>query len=121
MFLRYLDAAPQGEALVLRNANNWRVELLVLYNNDDSCSLVALSGNNGAGADKVKLQGPYQHRDVALAARSAVAAQLLESGFTIDEDALSQWRVMAQRYIKELRTRRALHTPDCSFDPKDVL
>mgnify|MGYP000108971892 CR=1 FL=1 len=68
MFLRYLDAAPQGEALVLRNATNWRVELLVLNNNDDSCSLVALSGHDGAGAEKVKLQGPYQHRDVALAA-----------------------------------------------------
>ncbi|MFT5604719.1 MAG: hypothetical protein ACI9G5_001680 [Paracoccaceae bacterium] len=120
MYLRYLESAPQAEALLLRNEQCWRVELFVLRNNDDGYSLVALSGREQAQAEREKTQGPYQTRAQALAARSAVAAQLQDSGFTIDEMTSTLWRLQAQRKIKELRALREHNSPDCRFDPDDV-
>ena len=120
MFLRYLKSAPDAEALLMRNNQAWCVEVFVLRNNDDSYSLVALSGVAGARARRRKLQGPFQTRDQALASRSAVAQQLQDTGFTIDTDALPQWRLSAQRMIRELREERRQGSPDCRFDPKDV-
>lgn len=121
MFLRYLNSAPEAEALVLRNDGAWRVELFLLRNNDDSFSLVALSGQEASQAERVKLQGPYQYRDVAVAARSAIARELIAADFVVADTAHPQWRVMAQRHINTLRAQRAENTPDCHFDPKDVL
>ncbi len=120
MYLRYLETSPQTEALLLRNERCWRVELFILRNNDESFSLVALSGKERAQAERVKIQGPYQTRAQALAARSAVAAQLQDSGFTIDEGESTLWRLQAQRKIRELRAQRERNTPDCRFDPDDV-
>lgn len=118
--MRYLESAPETEALLLRNEQRWRVELFVLRNNDDSFSLVALSGSEQVQAERVKIQGPYQVRAQALGARSAVAAQLLDAGFVIDEVSSTQWRLLAQRNINEVRALRQQNTPDCRFNPEDV-
>lgn len=120
MHLRYLDSTPQAEALIMRNEQSWRVELFVLRNNDDSYSLIALSGDEGAHAERVKVQGPYPSCPQAVAARSAVAVQLQEFGFTIDELSTARWRLQAQRKIREVRELRMQNAPDCSFDPRDV-
>ncbi len=121
MHLRYLDVSPRGEALILGNPADWQVELFVLANDDDSYSLVALSGQAGSGApEKTKLQGPYQMREQALAARSAIAALLLEGEHRILPEAVPHWRMAAQRAIRELRDLRLRYFTDCSFDPQDV-
>lgn len=120
MHLSYMESAPQAEVLLLQNQQHWRVELFVLRNNDDSYSLVALSGHEQPQAERVKSQGPYATRDQALGARSAVAAQLQTSGFTVDSASSPHWRLQAQRNIREIRTRRQCNTPNCRFDPRDV-
>jgi len=120
VYLRYLETAPQAEVLLLRNTQLWRAELFVLRNNDDSYSLIALSGDEGAHAERIKVQGPYPSRPQAVAARSAVAVQLQDFGFTIDELSTARWRLQAQRKIREVRELRIQNAPDCSFDPQDV-
>ncbi len=120
MYLRYLESAPQSEALRLDNKQGWCVELYILRNDDDSHSLVALSGRPQIQARRVKIQGPYQMRAQALAARSAIAAQLEVTGFSVSQHASPQWRLQAQREIRAVRELRKQNTPDCSFDPKDV-
>lgn len=122
MHLNYLPAAPQAEVLVLRNERGWRIELFVLGNDDQSYSLLAVSGEEASrqGA-RVKFQGPYQIRELALAARSAIAAQLQKSGFAIESEAIACWRLQAQREIRLLRNTRKDNYPDCRFNPDDVL
>lgn len=120
MHLSYLDAVQNGDALQLQNAQNWRVELFVLENEDASCSLIALSGHAAGLVERSKMQGPYPSQEQALAARSAIAAQLIQAGFELEQHTVPHWRLNAQRAIRELRTCRQSHTPDCTFDPKDV-
>ncbi len=120
MYLRYLESAPQSGVLRLDNKRGWCVELYILRNDDDSHSLVALSGRPQVQAERVKLQGPYPVRAQALAARSAVAAQLEVAGFSVNEKGSPQWRLQAQREIRAVRELRQQNTPDCSFDPRDV-
>lgn len=121
MYLRYLESAPQSEALLMQNGREWRVELYVLANNDHSYSLVALSGSEQLAAERVKVQGPYSMRAQALAARSAIAAELQQAGYHMNNNDTTQWRLQAQGEIRRVRELRERHRPDCRFDPKDVL
>lgn len=125
MHLSYLDSVPGSAVLLLSNGNCWRIELYILGNNQDNreeetFSLVALSGREQAPPGRIKTQGPYQCREEAKAARSAIAASLLQVGFRIEGQAPAQWRIDAQRTIRELRECHRLYSTDCSFDPDDV-
>lgn len=120
MYLHYLDKSPNQNTLLLNRADQRCVELCILSNDDDSFSLVAMSGDTGQQPEKLKIQGPYQFRDQAVAARSAIAASLLKAGFSIDEDSPARWRLAAQRSIRELRASRHQHAVDCAFDPDNV-
>ncbi|MBB3048217.1 hypothetical protein FHR99_002491 [Litorivivens lipolytica] len=120
MRLRYPLVSAEHDQLLLENSDGWRVEMYILQNNDDSYSLVALSGKSGGVAERTKLQGPYLSRALAHAALSAIENVLLSRNFTKENAAHPQWRLTAQREIKSLRTTRQQNTPDCRFDPRDV-
>ncbi len=120
MYLHYLDTSPTQKTLLLNSVGQRCVELCILPNEDDSFSLVAMAGETGKQPAKLKVQGPFQFRDQAVAARSAIAASLLKVGFSIDEHSPSQWRLAAQRIIRELRLSRHQHSVDCEFDPDNV-
>lgn len=120
MYLRYSKAIADTAAVVLTRGG-LRIEIFVLANNDTSYTLVALSGPEDDCHQRSKLQGPYQLRDQALAARSAVVAALQDKGFVVSGHAHSQWRLSAQRCIRAVRQLRQQHVTDCRFDPKDVL
>ena len=125
MHLSYLDSVPGSAVLLLVNDDRWRIELYILGNNLDAkdaetFSLVALSGREQSSPGRIKTQGPYQCREEAKAARSAIAASLLQAGFRIEGKAPPQWRIDAQRTIRELRDCHRRYSTDCSFDPDDV-
>lgn len=120
MQLHYLPGDCDDELLILANAQQWRIEMYVLANHDDTFSLVALAGKRDLVNQKIKLQGPYQDRAEALAARSAIACSLHSSGFVSADPDTAQWRVAAQRAIREVRDAHRSYTTDCRFDPDDV-
>ena len=120
MQLRYPLVSAEHDTLLLENRDGWRVEMYILQNNDESYSLVALSGQSGGAVERTKLQGPYLSRAVAHAACSAVENVLLNQGFAEENASHPQWRLAAQREIRTLRVTREQNTPDCRFDPKDV-
>jgi len=108
--------------LSLRDSQQFRVEMHILQNDDTSCSLVALSGKEAARSGlRTKIQGPYQVRELAVAARAAIAQALIRSGYQVlNEEVPPQWSLFAQREIRQIRELRRRNTPDCGFDPKDV-
>lgn len=120
MHLGYLAFPASEEALMLRNSHAFRIEMFVLRNDDSSYSLVALSARASGAGLRAKVQGPYQTRALAVAARSAIANELIARRFEVDADGHPFWRVRAQREIREVRNKRQENIPDCRFDPNDV-
>ncbi len=122
MHSEHVTPHTNGSVLSLRDSRLFRVEMHILQNNDTSYSLVALSGEEAARSGlRTKTQGPYQVRELAVAARAAIAQALIRSGYQILNDEMPpQWRLIAQREIRQIRELRRHNTPDCSFDPKDV-
>lgn len=120
MHLQYLQSDSGGEVLVLGNDRQWRIEMYVLANDDDTFSLVALAGKESLVNEKIKVQGPYQDRSEAVAARSAIAGSLVSDGFSEGDYGLAQWRIAAQRAIREVRDAHRSFTTDCRFNPDDV-
>lgn len=120
MYLDYLNDDASAEVLVLNNAQDWRIEMFVLANEDDTFSLIALAGKWRQRHDKIKLQGPFQQRREAQAARSAIARSLLADGFVAEKTPLPQWRLAAQSAIRGVREAHRNHRTDCHFDPGDV-
>lgn len=116
--LRYGDEAGAAPALILCGPR--RIELFILANEDTSFSLVLLSGKNGSAADREKLQGPYELRDQAVAARSAIIQSLQAREFKLAANEIPQWQLLAQSIIRNLRHERLNYVVDCSFDPDDV-
>lgn len=120
MRLRYPLVSAEHDTLQLENRDGWRIEMYILQNNDESYSLVALSGQSGGAVERTKLQGPYLSRALAHSACSAIEVVLLDRGFVKENASHPQWRLTAQREIKSVRMTRQQNTPDCRFDPKDV-
>jgi len=120
MFLRYPETLPDSEALLVTRNTTQCIELYVLANRDNTFSLVALAGELGRSPSREKLQGPYQTRAQAVAARAAVVQQLLEREYALALTATPRWRLDAQRAIRVVRESRQRNAPDCSFNPNDV-
>jgi len=107
--------------LILENSRNWRIEIQLRRNEDQSYTLVAMSGIGGKPAELSKLQGPYQTRPQASAARSAIAVQLLEKDFVVLNNDHSIWSLQAQKAIQKVRLLRQQNQGDFDFHPDDVL
>lgn len=120
MHLQYLQGDSPGEVLILGNDRHWRIEMYVFANDDASFSLVALAGRHSLLSEKIKVQGPYQDRREAMGARSAIASSLVSNGFSEAESGVAQWRIAAQRAIREVRDCHRSHSTDCRFNPDDV-
>ncbi|GAB3110624.1 hypothetical protein G8770_20985 [Aestuariicella hydrocarbonica] len=120
MKLQY-DSQPGTETLILENERLWRVEMFLKRNEDDTYSLVALSGINSRPAELTKLQGPYQILEQGVAARSAIARQLQNKGFSVQIDQHSIWQLQAQKAIQSVRQQRADSQGNYAFHPDDVL
>lgn len=120
MRLRYHRTVCTAEGMLLINDRCWRVEMYVLANNDATYSLVALAGGDRVLPEKLKIQGPYQNREEAIAARAAIAASLVAKGFAETSSVVSRWRLNAQRTIRGLREAHRANSTACRFDPKDV-
>lgn len=120
MHLNYADNASDAEVVVFTSAQLWRIELYILANHDTTFTLVALAGQDCQSNCKLKLQGPYQDRREAVAARSAIASHILSDGLCLAKSAVPQWRLAAQRAIREVREAHRSHAIDCHFDPDDV-
>ena len=119
MKLRYpklANAAP----VIMENTRGWRIEMVIKANEDESHSLIAQSGLTNKPAELSKLQGPYQTQDQAIAARAAIAEQLINKGFQLLDKVEPMWSLQAQGAIKRLRQQRQDNTGNYSFDPNDV-
>lgn len=108
------------KTLILENQESHRIELSILMNEDETYSLIGISGYQGSHQFKQKAQGPYHQRNQAIGARTAITQSLLSSGYQIKNNS-SLWTLNAQRLIRELRKMRTEHTGDYEFSPDDVL
>ncbi len=100
------QGALDAQTLVLINARGLRIELILKRNDETTYSLIAMSGISHMPAELVKGQGPYQTLDEGIAARKAIADQLLNKGFLLQDDAFSIWPIQAQKVIQTLRKER---------------
>lgn len=126
MYLQYADDVPGATLVALCNTQQHRVELYILANSDEQadgdsrCSLVAVAGRPGEHAERVKLQGPYENRAQALAARAAIVQQLQARDYSCQDSPQPCWRLTAQRAIRELRSNHKATQGDYRFKPEDV-
>lgn len=109
------------DVLILENARGWRIEMHLRRNEDESFTLVAMSGIRDKPAELSKLQGPYENRQQACAARRAIAIQLLEKGFAAQDNDHSIWSLQAQKAIQNVREQRTINRGNYDFHPDDVL
>jgi hypothetical protein len=119
MKLRYPKLASAAP-VIMENSRGWRIEMVIKANEDESHSLIAQSGLTNKPAELSKLQGPYQTQDQAVAARAAIADQLINKGFQFLDKVEPMWSLQAQGAIKRLRQQRQDNTGNYSFDPNDV-
>ncbi len=89
-------------------------------NEDDTYTLIALSGIASQPAELSKLQGPYQTLEQGLAARMAIARQLESKGFYQCEGH-SIWDIQVQKAIQKVRLQRSASQGNYQFHPDDVL
>ena len=119
MRLNYSLPLPDDKnPLVLLGANAARVEIHMRQEANGVTTLFAF-----AGCDQIErkcAQGPYETRDQALAARKAIFAELVRTGFELAQSELPLWSLAAQREIKQMRVEKSQSTVDTRFDPKDV-
>ncbi len=116
-----LTIDTRQQVLILKNSRNWRIEMQLRRNEDQSYTLVAMSGIGSKPAELSKLQGPYQTKQQASAARSAIAVQLLEKNFEVLNNEHSIWSLQAQKAIQKVRLQRQQSQGDFDFHPDDVL
>lgn len=109
------------EVLILENSRSWRIEMQMRRNEDQSYTLVALSGISSKPAELSKLQGPYQTRQQASAARNAIAIELLNKDFKALDNEHSIWSLQAQKAIQKVRQQRSENQVNYDFHPDDVL
>lgn len=134
MLLHYPSSHTQmADVLVLENARGWRIEMYLKANqvpdsqalkpahSSSSYSLIALSGVSHLPAELNKAQGPYETREQASAARSAIAQQLLNKDFEVQHKAEGIWSLQAQKAIRQMRAERNQHQGNYHFHPDDVL
>lgn len=118
--LNYTDNTGSGmQPVVLVDQSGLRVECHLRAEEGASTTLLALSGRDG-GVGKSKLQGPYETPAQAVAARKAIVAALVRSGFSLLPNEHPLWSMDAQRIIRQLRSVRANDSSRYKFDPKDV-
>lgn len=116
-----LQQLADRDTLILQNERGWRIEMQMRRNEDDSYTLVAMSGLNDKPAELSKLQGPYQTRDQGIAARTAIAIQLLRKDFQLQSQQHSIWAIQAQKAIQKVRSQRIASQGNYDFHPDDVL
>ncbi|MAZ88725.1 MAG: hypothetical protein CL693_13885 [Cellvibrionaceae bacterium] len=90
-------------------------------NEDETYTLIAMSGVSSQPAELSKLQGPYQTFQQGIAARSAIAEQLIRKDFSVLKDQHSIWTLQAQKAIQTVRRQRIDNQGNYDFHPDDVL
>ncbi|MGH1370944.1 MAG: hypothetical protein ACRBBW_02830 [Cellvibrionaceae bacterium] len=116
-----LAADSAANVLILENPLRWRIEMHLRRNEDQSYTLVAMSGIHDQPAQLSKLQGPYENRQQACAARRAIAIALIAKDFNPKDAEHSIWTLQAQKAIQNLRQQRTLNRGNYDFHPDDVL
>lgn len=120
MHLNYDKSIPaNAEPLVLRSAAQERVEIHLRQDADGVVTLLAFAGR-GDKPERSVPQGPYERVEQAIAAKRAIAAELLRHGYSLATDVHPLWNLDAQRTINKIRSRKLASKASYAFDPKDV-
>ncbi len=112
---------PDQNPVILENERHWHIEMQLKRNEDETYTLIAMSGVRQRPAELSKLQGPYQTLQQGIAARSAIVEQLVTKGFSVLKDAHSIWAIQAQKAIQSVRRQRIDSQGNYDFHPDDVL
>lgn len=120
MKLQYNSNLAQPTDQVFENAKHWRIEMSLRTSSEGKWVMIALSGLNDRPPELSKLQGPYETQAQAIAARSAIAAQLLSKGFKALEDSCI-WNLQAQKALNDVRESHRHNPVDTTFFPYQVL
>jgi len=119
MRLRYETSIPADGPLVLCRDDGWRVEIHLRREADDTATLLAFAGREGPPL-RTSAQGPYQALEQAIAAKRAIADQLLQVGYQQRKDSHPIWTLAAQKTINDIRQTKSASNLSYLFDPKDV-
>lgn len=121
MRLRYeKTVSSDSSPVVLEGGDNFRIELHIRCEDDGTATLIAVAGlDNLLRPEKLLQQGPYQVHDQAVAARRAIAAELIDDGYHI-VDRHSVWSLAVQRSIRESRARKRVTRANYDFKAEDV-
>lgn len=119
MRLNYnLQIPDQKNPLVLLGSDAARVEIHMREEVSGVTTLFAFAGQKCV--ERKCAQGPYETRDQALAARKAIIAELIRTGFQLQENEVPLWSFDVQREIRQMREYKSESAVDTRFDPKDV-
>lgn len=124
MKLDYDDSIPGGdEPLVMLNSETWRrVEIHIKTDFEKKSILFAFMGRERRKPEEiVKVrQGPFESLAHAVAAKRAIAWQLKQRGFEVQEGMHAIWEVQVQKGFNEIRQQKSESKGNYKFDPKDV-
>lgn len=96
-----------------------RVEIHIKDNQDNTFTLIALSGNNHQLPTKTVRQGPFYTYNHARSAQTAINNELSRTGFAITVKP-SIWEINAQGIVSDIRETKQKNRMSYKFDPKDV-
>jgi hypothetical protein len=106
--------------LVLVDSNQHRIEFYRKRNDDETYTLVALSGHYCQFPTREKCQGPYYHSAQLLGITSAITAQLCDQGYQVRTDLAAIWPLVAQRISNEKQVVRNANMASYQFKEEDV-
>jgi hypothetical protein len=113
------DENSKQSSVALNSDDNHRVEIHIKDNQDNTFTLIALSGIDKNLPTKTVRQGPFYTYNHARSAQSAINNELLRTGFVISSHP-PIWEINAQGIVSEIREAKQKNRMNYKFDPKDV-
>ncbi len=105
--------------VALNSHSNHRVEIYIKDNQDNTFTLIALSGIDQYLPNKTIKQGPFYTYNHARSAQTAINNELVRTGFLLmDNPAI--WEINAQGVAAKIRETKLQNKMSYKFDPKDV-
>ena len=117
-----VDGEASGTQRFARAADNRVIEISIHDQQDDETfSVVALSGQIDQQPDRQRSLGPFHSREQAQGAMAALSNALHHEGFVLQEDAELRWQLVAARVARAIRQERAENAVDARFVPLGIL
>lgn len=112
---------PKDTRLLVARLDNSRIEIHLKDNQDNTFTLISVTGDNKGAIQRSLRQGPYTTREQALAAMQAVCNELQRIGYAPRVDETSIWEIKVQQEINIIRQTKLENQANYKFHPSDVI